>query len=241
MEKMQFTLFSKISFEVSDPIALIECFCFQNDFYKNYDYLLQDKGERTIKNVNRIGARIKEELLEECEATIYKSRDLEIFKHDLDSFLKIDEREMEMQLKELNEEVIQKLLIIDGIGFSKVTKMLHTSYPLLIPMIDNPLQAEYKGMGLKWDVTHADKILLDFYQNLKEPRNHQNISLIHKYVTESIGLRLTKIRIFDIIWWSYLKAMNLKKELEKKPSGNSKINQQEEVHKINWTTIKRIN
>ncbi len=47
---MEFLLFSKISFEIPDPIALIECYCYQNDFYSKYD-LLED---RKIEDVNKL-------------------------------------------------------------------------------------------------------------------------------------------------------------------------------------------
>jgi len=59
---MKFILFSKIKFEIPEPIALIECYCYQNDFYSKYD-LLEDKK---IEDVNKIGARIKKEVLLEC-------------------------------------------------------------------------------------------------------------------------------------------------------------------------------
>ena len=60
---MKFILFSGIIFEIPDPVALIECYCYQNDFYSRYD-LLEDKK---IKDVNKIGARIKKEVLLECK------------------------------------------------------------------------------------------------------------------------------------------------------------------------------
>ena len=58
---MEFLLFSKIPFEISDPIALIECYCYQNDFYAKYDLLLEYR-DRKIEDVNKIGARIKKEV-----------------------------------------------------------------------------------------------------------------------------------------------------------------------------------
>ena len=56
---MKFLLFSKIFFEVSYPVTLIECYCFQSDFYANYDLL----SDRKVEYANKIGARIKKELL----------------------------------------------------------------------------------------------------------------------------------------------------------------------------------
>ena len=53
---MEFLLFSKISFEIPDPIALIECYCYQNDFYAKYDLLLEYR-DRKIEDVNKIGVR----------------------------------------------------------------------------------------------------------------------------------------------------------------------------------------
>jgi len=46
---MKFYLFSEISFEIPEPIALIECYCYQNDFYSKYDLLEDKKIEDVIK------------------------------------------------------------------------------------------------------------------------------------------------------------------------------------------------
>ena len=58
---MKFLLFSKISFEIPEPIALIEYYCYQNDFYRKYDLL----ENRKIEDVNKIGARIKKLVYDE--------------------------------------------------------------------------------------------------------------------------------------------------------------------------------
>ena len=76
--KMIFFLFSKISFEIPDPIALIECYCYQNDFYSKYD-LLEDKK---IEDVNKIGARIKKEVLLECKIVTKRTKSLNIFEYN---------------------------------------------------------------------------------------------------------------------------------------------------------------
>jgi len=136
---MNFTLFSKIQFEVSDPIALIESYCFQNDFYSSYDLL----KNRKIEDVNKIGARISSEQLKQCKTVIKKSKDLTLFRYDLDRFLKLNEKTRNKHIKDLNNQVIQRLLILPKIGFSKATKILHARYPKIIPMIDNPLQSKY--------------------------------------------------------------------------------------------------
>ncbi len=83
---MKFTLFSKIPFEVSHPIALIELYCFQNNFFSSYDLL----KNRRIEDVNKIGARISSELIQQSKTVIKKSNanDLALFKYDLDRFLK---------------------------------------------------------------------------------------------------------------------------------------------------------
>ena len=79
---MEFLLFSKISFDVSYPIALIESYCFQSDFYANYDRL----DSKEVEHVNKIGARIKKELLPKCEAVTESTENLHIFKNNLDRF-----------------------------------------------------------------------------------------------------------------------------------------------------------
>ena len=137
---MKFFLFSKISFEISDPIALIECYCYQSDFYAKYD-LLEDKK---IEDVNKIGARIKKDVLLECKKITEKTKNLSIFKYNLEQFLDLEEKKRNKHIKELNDFVIQKLLKIKGIGLSTTTKILHTLYPKIIPMIDNPLKKKYR-------------------------------------------------------------------------------------------------
>lgn len=133
---MKFFLFSKISFEIPEPIALIECYCYQNDFYSKYDLL----GDKKIEDVNKIGARIKKEVLSECKKITESTKSLSIFKYNLEQFLSLEKKDRNEQIKELNEFVIQKLLKINGIGLSTTTKILHTLYPKIIPMIDNPFK-----------------------------------------------------------------------------------------------------
>ncbi|MBU4348840.1 hypothetical protein KJ830_00225 [bacterium] len=218
---MKFFLFSKIPFEIPDPIALIECYCYQNDFYSKYDLLLEHR-DRKIEDVNKIGARIKKEVLLECKTITEGTKSVNIFEYNLEQFLSLDEKDRNEQIKELNEFVIQKLLKINGIGLSTTTKILHTFYPEIIPMIDTPLQKKYREkIDNVWTEKRADKIFIDFYNNLKIESNRENLNYIFDKLLENNIQHLSKIRIFDILWWSYLKAEKLRKEKG-----------------INWTTIK---
>jgi len=218
---MKFFLFSKISFEIPDPIALIECYCYQNDFYSKYDLLLEDR-DRKIEDVNKIGARIKTDVLLECKIITERTNNLSIFKYNLEQFLDLEEKKRNGHIKELNDFVIQKLLKTRGIGLSTTTKILHTLYPKIIPMIDNPLQKKYREViNDVWTEKRADEIFIDFYKNLQIESNRENLNYIFDKLLENNIKHLSKIRIFDILWWSYLKAENLK----------SKEN-------INWSTIK---
>jgi len=214
---MKFFLFSKISFEIPDPIALIECYCYHNDFYSKYD-LLEDKK---IGDVNKIGARIKKEVLLECKVITEKTKNLSIFKYNLEQFLDLEEKDRDRQIKELNESVIQKLLKINGIALSTTTKILHTLYPKIIPMIDSLLQKKYRQkINNAWTEKRADEILFYFYKNLQIECNQKNLNYIFNKLLENNIQHLSKIRIFDILWWSYLKAEKLREEKG-----------------INWTTI----
>ena len=78
---MKFYLFSKISFEIPDPIALIECYCYQNDFYTKYDLILEHRDKK-IEDVNKIGARIKKEVLSECKKITESTKSLSMFKYN---------------------------------------------------------------------------------------------------------------------------------------------------------------
>ena len=215
---MKFFLFSKISFEITEPIALIECYCYQNDFYSKYD-LLEDKK---IEDVNKIGACIKKEVLLECKVITEKTKNLSIFKYNLEQFLSLDEKDRNEKIKELNESVIQELLKINGIRLSTTTKILHTLYPKIIPMIDSPLQKKYRQViNDVWTENKSDEIFIDFYKNLQIECNRQNLTWISEEISKNRLRGLTKIRIFDILWGSYLKAEDLKSR-----------------ENINWSTIK---
>jgi len=217
---MKFLLFSKISFEIPEPIALIECYCYQNDFYAKYDLL----KNRKTGDVNKIGARIKKEVLFECKKIIERTKNLSIFKYNLEQFLDLAEKDRDKQVKELNEIVIQKLLNINGIGLSTATKILHTLYPKIIPMLDSLLQKKYRQViNDGWTENKSDEIFIDFYKNLQIESNRKNLNYIFKEVSKNNLKNLSKIRIFDIIWWSYLKAEKLREEKG-----------------INWNTIKFI-
>jgi len=217
---MKFLLFSKISFEIPNPIALIEYYCHQNDFYTKYDLLLEYR-DRKIEDVNKIGARIKKEVLLECKKITERTKNLSIFKYALDNFLDLAEKDRDEQVKELNESVIQKLLKINGIGLSTTTKILHTLYPKIIPMIDSLLQKKYREViNDGWTENKSDEIFIDFYKNLQIESNRENLNYIFKEVSKNNLKNLSKIRIFDILWWSYLKAEKLREEKG-----------------INWTSI----
>ncbi len=206
---MKFFLFSKISFEIPEPIALIECYCYQNDIYSKYDLL----GDKKIEDVNKIGARIKKEVLLECKKITESTKSLSIFKYNLNQFLSLNEKDRNEQIKELNDFVIQKLLKIKGIALSTTTKILHTLYPKIIPMIDNPLQEKYREeISNAWAQKRADEIFIDFYKNLKMGSNRENLNYIFKEVSKNNLKNLSRIRIFDILWWSYLKAEKLREE-----------------------------
>ena len=215
---MKFFLFLKIPFEVSYPIALIESYCFQSDFYSNYDIL----SNRKVNDVNRIGARIKKKLLQKCDTLTKRTKNLRIFKYDLDRFLELSDKTRNDHIKEFNGEVIIKLLKIKGIGLSKATKVLHTLYPKIIPMIDNALQEEYRNeINSQWTEEQSNLILIDYYKNLRIDCNWKHITQIFNIISKNNLVNLTKLRIFDILWWSYLKAKELRSEKD-----------------INWSTIK---
>ncbi|MBU4350349.1 hypothetical protein KJ599_08515 [bacterium] len=218
---MKFFLFSKISFEIPDPITLIECYCYQNDFYAKYDLLLENR-DRKIEDVNKIGARIKKEVLLECKIITERTKSVNIFGYNLEQFLALKEKDRDKQIKELNESVIQELLKINGIGLSTTTKVLHTLYPKIIPIIDSLLQKKYRQViNDGWTENKSDEIFINFYKNLQIESNRKNLNYIFDKLLENNIQHLSKIRIFDILWWSYLKAEKLGEDKE-----------------INWNTIR---
>ena len=121
---MKFFLFSQSSFEVDDPLALIESYCFQSDFYVNYDLLLY-KGNRSIEDVNKIGARIKDDCLSDCKEIIAQYENIPILKYNLGKFLEEDPETRELHITDLSR-LVKELDGIKGIGLSKATKILHS-------------------------------------------------------------------------------------------------------------------
>jgi len=224
MSDMTFQLFKKISFKVTDPFALIEAFCFQSDFYANYDAV--PVRERKIQHVNKVGARIDERLLSKCQTVRKNIEKLRIFKYDddLDGLLKLDTGEMDDIVREFNEKAV-KGLMNRGIGLSKATKVLHTFHPETVPMFDNPLQRLYsEKINSQWDVGDP-QIFIDYYQNFKEGNTWDYLKTISEQLQEN-NLALTKVRVFDILWWSCLKSKNLNARLKK-----------EQRKTINWLTL----
>lgn len=217
---MRFYLFSKIRFEIPHPITLIECYCYQSDFYSKYDVI----DNRTIEDVNKIGARLKHSTILECKKVIEDAGKLNIFQYNLDGLLDSNDKIREELIRELLSKIIKNLLRIKGISFSTSTKILHTIYPEIIPMIDNPLQRKYKNLiNSSWNKENSDEILIDFYHNLQIESNRKNLDIIFDELKRINLTGLSKIRIFDILWWSYLKAERLNEE-----------------RGINWTSISHI-
>lgn len=201
-------MFSKIHFSIQDPILLIEACCIQSDFYVNYDIITVDR-ERNIFDVNKIGGRTNENVLKKCSEVINDSA-VKITSYTLDSFTKLENIEKKDLIKELDTKIVKRLLPIKGIGLSKVTKILHTLFPEICPMIDNPLQQIYKQqINSLWKDDSLEEVLIQFYKNLANVENKNNINCLHRELTH---LNLTKIRIFDIIWWSYLKSLDAKRK-----------------------------
>ncbi len=89
-------------------------------------------------------------------------------------------------------------------------------------MIDKALQEEYrKEINSQWMEEQSDQILIDYYDNLRKDDNLQHLTQILDSISKNNLIGLTKVRIFDILWWSFLKSEKLRQE------GN-----------IDWSTIK---
>jgi len=152
-----------------------------------------------------------------------------IFKFSIEVFLFMNDRIRERYIKGMHDKIIIKMMTVEKIGLSRSTKILHTLYPEIMPMIDNLLQDEYKRCCKKKNsnyfknVSATDETLNIFnayYKSLKD--NWYNLARIKKRFDNYVPC-LTIIRIFDILWWSYLKSKNLEKQ-----------------EGIKWTTIKSI-
>lgn len=202
-------LFSEVEFEISCPVALIESYCFQSDFYVNYDLL----PDRKVADVNSIGARIPKDTLAKCERVIKNNKNVKIFNYDVDEFLALDDETIAKLVKKAVKDVIDPLTKIEGIGLSKATKVLHTIHPGIIPMIDSMLQEAYiqTKPGAKWTENDSNQIFVAYYKNLKEQPTKNSLAEVYNTVSKNLP-GLTKVRVFDIIWWSYLKAKKLREK-----------------------------
>lgn len=213
---MKFLLFSKLPFDVPDPNSLIESHCIQSDFYVNFD--LVPVEDREITHVYQIGARVKKKILEEdCRDALanLNAESQSILGFSLDDFVGLDDGERKRHVEEFNRGIVKKLLKIRGIGLSTATKILHTFYPDIIPMIDNPLQNLYrKKVNTTWSQGES-QIFIDYYKSLeRETINWKNLTKVYRD-TEKNGLGLSKVRVFDILWSSFLRAKQLNGKYKK--------------------------
>jgi hypothetical protein len=199
-----FTLFKDRRFEVAEPEALIEAYCFQSDFYSKYD-LERPDGDERYKRVRFIGARIEKNIVDKCRILISQYGDLSVIdEKGLDWLLKkatIKERDRFISML---SELSHKLDKIPLVGLSRATKILHSRYPEVVPMVDNPLQREYKRLRPEWRKGDWHQMLFrNYYDNLLEKATSDNLQELHERLSH---LNLTKVRIFDILWWSFLKS-----------------------------------
>lgn len=212
---MKFRLFSATEFDITDPVELIECYCFQTNFYSVYDLLLPN---RKIPDVAKIGARIDSKLIEDIDSVVKSNVDLSIFKTDLTALL----AEKSQAIKSLSDQasgVLEQLMSL-GIGLSQATKVLHTVYPEVMPMIDSMLQEEYRrSVAPEWKQSDPRPILYAYYINLQEEPNRGNLTGIYHKIKQNLPC-LTMVRVFDIIWWSYLRAKKLRRQ-----------------NNVNWSTV----
>jgi hypothetical protein len=122
---------------------------------------------------------LRSEVISECKVIVEETMGLDIFQNSLSQFLDLDRWERKKQIRELNNVVFEELFKIDGIRFSTATKILHTIYPEIIPMIDNPLQNKYKNeINFSWTTEKTNEILIDFYQNLNIEDIRKNLTMI---------------------------------------------------------------
>jgi hypothetical protein len=204
---MKFRLFSKVEFGISNPFVLIECYCFQTNFYTSYDLLLPN---RKIEDVSKIGARIDSKILPSRKELAGITKDAGIFKYDLDGLMKLNDKDIRNHVSEASAVITT--LMKRGIGMSQATKVLHTVYPAIIPMIDSMLQTEYQQeVDSTWKQSNPGQILFDYYINLKTEPTMRNLASTYDSVSKNLPC-LTKVRVFDIIWWSYLRAKKLRSQ-----------------------------
>jgi len=78
-------------------------------------------------------------------------------------------------------------------------------------MIDNLLQDFYmRKINPGWSKREPTEILSEYYNNLLKNPTRKNINRIFDEIQMHHVPRLTKLRTFDILWWSYLKSDRLR-------------------------------
>ena len=93
---------------------------------------------------------------------------------------------------------------IRGVGFSKMTKALHTKRPALIPMLDSVVQAyltkDDPGAGLSGSFAERATALVRSYKRDLD-RNSPALQEIRREL-ENREHRLTDVRVLDVLIWS---------------------------------------
>jgi hypothetical protein len=168
--------------------------------------------------VGKIGARIDREKLPQISVLVDAAGSLPVFHYEIDQFLKLDDEDIRSHVIAACS-IVQSLMRL-GLGLSQCSKVLHTVYPRIMPMIDSMLQEEYRRhIDSQWTPERPEQILLAYYMNLKAEPTANSLDCLFSTVSANVPC-LTKVRVFDIVWWSYLRATRLS-----------------ERHHITWKTV----
>jgi len=187
--------------EIDDPLGLALGFA---EVYSNYD-TADHSGPRSfdesdLRLANRGGARIS---AAEISAILERRAQIERALRQIGPDVSLMEASAAIPWIPLTR-LFDGFADIRGVGFSKMTKALHRKRPALIPMLDSIVQGYLVTYGAE---TAADDsfgergiaLVRSYKRDLD--RNAQALRRIKRGLS-SRGLRLSEVRILDIVIWS---------------------------------------
>ena len=187
--------------DLEDPLELALDFLAAYSGYEVHDSSGPASfDERDLRLANRGGARIS---AAEIAAILERRREIERALREIDPAASLADATSSIPWIPLTP-LFDAFADIRGIGFSKMTKALHTKRPALIPMLDSVIQAYLTrdDLGTRSSETFgecATALVRSYKRDLD--RNRSVLRELRRELA-SREYRLTEVRILDLLIWS---------------------------------------
>jgi hypothetical protein len=186
--------------EIENPLELALEFLAAYSSYEAYDSGPESFDESDLRLANRGGARIS---ASEIAAILDRRREIERALGEVHPDASLAHAASSIPWIPLTR-LFDAFADIRGVGFSKMTKTLHTKRPALIPMLDSVVRAYLtrNDRGTRSSGSFGERgtaLVRSYKQDLD--RNRSVLGELQRELA-SRSYRLTEVRILDLLIWS---------------------------------------